>query len=423
MKKIISALIAVATAVSTMVPVMAKDTFSDVNGNYAWAKEYVEDMAERGLISGYTDGTYRPGIDVSRMDAFSLFARLLGSNNEANEEVVGVAKKEYESVLKDYKLTYAEDDIAFLLYRGIITEKELDKYFAGTKKTEAMPRYEAAILITKAMLAEDEAGNEVLIDMDYTDVSEIPKEAKQYVYYVTQKGIMSGTGDEKFSPNTPVQRGQIAVMLSKTANSANYYFEVTKLEDVDPDANNIKISDYDAEIGYSKDTVIFKDGEIVEDSELLPGQTVVLTYSESDSDVRVVYIDIVATEVTDTLAVIYKGYSSSGGTLTVSAEDPVTGDTAQYECSPNAIITIGGEVLNINKVKAAEYVTLGFAGDVVIEITSLSKTQTIRNAKLTGISPEGKITISHEDKEYDGMTYAFSRDVNFTKDGDVAEFS
>ncbi|MBR5808560.1 MAG: S-layer homology domain-containing protein, partial [Clostridia bacterium] len=288
----------------------------------------------------------------------------------------------------------------------------------------AMPRYEAAILITKAMLAEDAATNEVLIDLAYDDVAEIPSEAKQYVYYVSQKGIMQGDDTtNKFMPNGKVQRGQIAVMLSKTANSANYYFEVAKLEKVDADSDNIKIADYEDEIGYSKETVIFKDGKIVEDAELLPGQKVVLTYAEDDGGVKVVYIDILATEITEVINVIYKGYASKEGKLQISVEDPLTLESLQFECSPNAIITIGGEVLNIAKVKAGEYLELALAGDVVIEMTSLAKTETIKDATLAAIDPKGSITISHNDEKYNGIKVTLAPKSRIEKDSKIAEFS
>lgn len=421
MKKIISMLLASTLAASCMMPIMAEDRFSDLKDGH-WAKEYVEDMAEKGLISGFDDGTYRPDNDVSRMDAFALFARLMGSNSETNKDVLEVAKETYKDVLKDYKLSYAEGDIAFLLYRGIITEEELDKYFEGDKKTEAMPRFEAAILITKAMLAEDTATKEVLIDMEYSDVAEIPNEAKQYVYYVSQKGIMQGS-DNKFSPNGKVQRGQIAVMLSKTANSANYYFELAKLEKVDASADNIKIRDFEDEIGYAKETVIYKDGKKAEDKDLLPGQTVVLTYAEDDGGVKVVYIDILATEITSTEKVIYKGYSSSEGNIKLSLEDPATAETIQYACSPNAIITIGGETLNLPNIKAGEYVELGLAGDVVVEITSLTKSETIKDATLAAIDPKGFVTISHKDDAYNGKEFKITNLTRIEKDNQVSEFA
>lgn len=202
MKKFISGLLAAAFAAVSAVPAFAADTFTDVKttGEYSWAYEYVENMAEKGLITGFEDGSFRPANAVTRRDAFALFARIMGSNNEANKTVVELAKAKYADVLKKYELSYVEGDVAFMLSRGVLSEDELDTYFKGTKKTEPMPRHEAAVLITKAMLGEDAAKAEVLIDMDYADVADIPKNARQYVYYVSQKGIMSGMGDGQFSP-------------------------------------------------------------------------------------------------------------------------------------------------------------------------------------------------------------------------------
>lgn len=421
MKKIIATLLASTIAASTMMPVMAKNTFSDVTDKH-WAKEYVEDMAKKGLISGYDDGTFKPEKDVSRMDAFALFARLMGSNSDANKDVVEIAKEKYKNILKGYDLTYAEGDIAFLLYREVITEEELDTYFKGAKKTEAMPRYEAAILITKALRQENVATDEVLMDMEYDDVKEIPADAKQYVYYVSKKGIMQGS-ENKFAPKEKVQRGQIAVMLSKTDASANYDFEVAKIERVDIAKDNIKIADLDEQIGYSKDTVIFRDGSKVLEKELLPGQTVVLTYAEDDKDAKVVYIDILASDVTSRKKVIYKGYISNEGKLQVTAEDSVTHETTLYECSANAIIKSEDKYVDINKIKSGEYVELGFAGDIIIEITAAPKSETIKDATLASVDPRGIIKISHEDEAYDGLEFEITKDTVIVKDGDTAEFA
>lgn len=423
MKKIISMLLASALSLAAVMPVFAAGTFSDVKGDYAWAYEYVEDMAEKGLISGYEDGTYRPGNSVSRMEAFALFARMMGSNNEVNAEVLSIAKDKYADVLDSYDLSYAEGDVAFMLYRGVLAENELDTYFKGSKKSEAMPRYEAAILITKAMLAEEAATAEVLIDMDYTDVADIPKEARQYVYYASQKGIMSGMGDGTFSPRTSVLRGQVAVMLSKTLASANYYFEAAKIESVDTVSNNLKISDYDSAIGYSEDTKFYKDGKLVTDVALNKGQTVVLTYSEDDSGVKLAFADIIAAEVDETKAVIFKKFSSNGGNLLISATDAMTGVTSSYDCSANVIVTVNGEVSDINKLTDGEYVTLGLAGGTVVEVTSMQKSETIKNATLEQVNPMGSITISHEDEAYDGQTYVLSSEAKVIKNGNISEFT
>ncbi len=425
MKKTVSMLLASAITFSAAVPVFAADTFSDVNEkSYAWAYEYVEDMADRGLISGYEDGTFRPGKDVSRMEAFALFARLIGSNNEANSEALEAAKEKYAEVLKGYELSYAEGDIAYMLYRGILEESELDTYFKGSKKSEAMPRHEAAVLITKAMLAEEAATSEVLIDLEYTDVSSIPKSARQYVYFVSQKGIMSGMGNGEFSPETPVLRSQIAVMMSKTIDAANYYFEETVIESIDTGAKNIEIKDFDGAIGYDENTKFFKNGELVKDTDVKAGETVVLSYSEDDSSVKLVFVDVLDVAVVDTISMIFRGYSSSGGKLTVTLENSATGKIENYGCSADVKVTVNDIPSDINKVRPDTYVSASIADGEVIEIVAIQKTETISGATIKELSQSGgTITISHADKTYDGQVYALASDVSIFKNGGTSEFA
>lgn len=426
MKKIVSILLASAVSISSVLPVFAESTFSDVNGNYEWAYDYVEDMAAKGLISGYEDGTYRPGKSVSRMEAFALFARLMGSNSEVNKDVLEIAKAKYADVLESYDLTYAEGDVAFMLMKGIITEEELDTYFKGTKKSTAMPRYEAAILITKAMLGEKAATDEVLIDMDYSDVTDIPKDARQYVYYVSESGIMSGMGDGTFSPKTEVNRGQIAVMLSKCYDKINYSFESVKILSVDAKAKNIEIRDVDGKkdtIGYNDDTLFTVMGEAVDAANIKEGATVVLTYCEDDGEIKVAFADVISEEAEEMVSVIFEGYTSSSGTVRISASDPVTKNKVGYDASANPVITIDGTAADINDLRTGAYVTLGLASGKVVSISTMQSSEEIKDAIVAEIDLFGTMKISHENDIYDGMTFPVAENVKIYKNGNAIEFS
>ena len=427
MKKLVSAIIASAISVSTLVPVFAADTFKDVNSkSYSWAYSYVEDMAERGLIKGYEDGTFRPGNSVSRMDAFALFSRLIGSNSEINADVLAQAKEKYADVLEKYNLSYAEGDIAFMLSRGILAESELDTYFAGTKKTEAMPRHEAAILITKAMLGEQAAKNEVLVDMDYTDVSSIPKASKQYVYYATQKGIMSGMGDGAFSPNTDVLRGQIAVMLSKTAEATKYTFEGVTISGIDVVSQNIDIKDADGKdyrIGYDDNARFYKGGDSVAVSQLKSGQKAVLTYVSDENGAKLAFADIAANSIDEIKSVIFKSYTPAGKNLVVSVTNPADDSVETYNLSESASITADGKAITVNNLKAGDYITIGISGDEIVDIDAMQKNAKI-NATIEKVSiVGGTITISSNDAEFDGITLSLSKDVAVYKNGDTSSFS
>lgn len=426
MKKLISTVIAFALSVSALVPVFAADTFKDVNSkSYEWAYSYVEDMAERGLIKGYEDGTFRPGNSVSRMDAFALFSRLMGSNSEVNADALAQAKETYAEVLAKYELSYAEGDVAFMLSRGVLLESELDTYFEGKKKSEAMPRYEAAILITKAMLGEQEAKNEVLVDMDYTDVSQIPKAAKQYVYFVTQKEIMKGMGENEFSPNTDVLRGQIAVMLSKVSDATNYTFEGVTIDSVDAASKNITIKDDTNKaftIGYSDDARFLKNGEAISASQLKSGQKAVLTYVSDGIGTKLAFADIVTGAVEETKAVIFTSYTSASGSLILNVTDPTDDAPQSYSLSGSAAITADGNAIGLNSLKKGDYITIGLSGDVVVEIKAMQKSTKVEGV-IEKIGLMGNITISSDNKEFDGITLPITENTTFAKNGDTATFA
>ena len=46
-------------------PIREKGSFSDVSGEH-WAKEAVEALADKGIISGFGDGSFKPDNNVTR---------------------------------------------------------------------------------------------------------------------------------------------------------------------------------------------------------------------------------------------------------------------------------------------------------------------------------------------------------------------
>jgi hypothetical protein len=53
--------------------------FSDVNGT-EWYADSVAKASALGLITGYTDGTFRPNATVTRAEAVTMINRMLGRN-------------------------------------------------------------------------------------------------------------------------------------------------------------------------------------------------------------------------------------------------------------------------------------------------------------------------------------------------------
>lgn len=423
MKKFISTITAAAIAASTIAPVFAK-TFPDIDENtFSWATSYIDEMSDMGLINGYEDGTFRPDKSVSHQEALALFARAMGSASSVNEPIVEAAVEKYGDILSSYGI-YATEEVAFLLYRGAIKESELDTYLKGDIKDSAMQRYESAIIITKAMGAEKEATANVLADLSYTDVSEIPANAVQYVYYVTQQKLMQGVGENKFAPTESVTRAQMAVMLYNTVSALNPSFEKAKLIDIDTSSRNVTIKDSDGEthlIGYNNATIMNVDGVATQPKNVPTGVDAIFTYTENG----LAYIDTLTSIPDETVYAKFVGFSKLNSDFKVTVLP--TGSTEQktYVCASDVVIRYEGSPATINSFKADDSVVLELSGGKIASIKGEKRETTISGATIEEISIDDDLTIkiSHALDEYDGLVLNVSSNVYVSKNGDSVSLS
>lgn len=420
----IAALSAAAMLFSAAAPVFAATpSFTDISDKkYEWAAGYIEDMAERGFISGYEDNTYRPDNSVTRLEVLSLFARAMGSTSEANADALEAAEEQYLSVVEEYDLNFGESDIAYLLYRGALKQSELSAYLKGDKKSEPMPRYEAAVIITKAMCAEKEATAEIMIDLDYTDARQIPASASQYVYYVTEKGIMSGMGDGTFSPETGVLRSQIAVMLSKTVDLMNLTVEELKIADID--SSNVSYYDENNKValmGYSDNTRFYLDGKLIQAKNIPSDVHAYFTYVDNE----LVFVDIPQAIPDETISGVYQGYSSSNGVVTVTVKTDDGNENFTFDTGTGVTMTREGKEAGIRDFKKGDRVNLELSGGKIRKMTGEEMSKSIVNATIEKISivEDGTITISHADEQYDGLTLEVASDAKVRKNDSSASLS
>ncbi len=402
-------------------------TFSDIKGTEnEWSLSYVEDMVEQGLISGYPDGTYRPENDVSKLETISLFARAMGSRSEINASAVAYAMNEYADFLEDLDLAFGQEDVAFMLYRGVLTEKEATSYLSGDTKNDAMLRYEAATIITKAMGGEAEAKQNLIFDLEYTDALDIPSVAKKYVYYVTKNNIMSGGGDGTFAPNDAVSRAQIAVMLSKTVEAMELSFSEVTVLDIDTDEQSILLRDPDGEIyalAINDSTTFFMEGEKVQAEDIPVGVVAVVTLN-SDG---VVYVDVDYSVPDVVVKTVFNSYHSIEGVLYITATVPGSAESINYVCDADVeFIAKNGQATSVSKLVPGDYLELTISKDEVVSVNVIEDTTVIYSATIDAISYDGAnptITISHDDEEYDGVEFTISNNVKAMKGGEVVNMT
>lgn len=391
--------------------------FTDIGDeNFAWAKPYINEMAARNLISGYEDGTFRPDNDITHLEGLSLFARAMGSNNASNEDILELAHEKYDSTVSSYGLSWGTDEIVYLMYKGALKRTDLDTYLRDYAKDEPMQRYEAAIIITKAMGGEENALSDYGVVLNYDDARDVPSNAIQYVAYATEMGIMEGMGDGTFSPITAVKRSQMAVMLSRTVEKTDYTFSLVKLMDVDASSRTITVassSGKESSYAYTTSTIMRDSGDDTQPVNMPTNVDAIITMSGR----TVISVDTLYSVPDTTIQGSYVGKGTASGKTTVRIIPYGETTTQSYECASNLTVTYDGSPATLNSFSKDDVITLNIVNGRVRSITAETKTTKISGAivEKVNVSDKISITISHGKDEYNGKTYYVSDNVTVKK--------
>ena len=181
------------------VTVTVAEAFSDVNSG-DWYYNNIMQAAANGIVSGYPDGTFKPGNSVTRRDFAIMLTQMLGVSND------GTAVSPFIDVDED---DYGVVAIAYCKAHNIISG-----YDDGTFKPDAtITRQEAASMIVKAM------GVSKASDELYPDDSTIAGWAKDAVYKAKAAGLMKGyEEDGTFRPTGKITRAEAASIMVNALN-------------------------------------------------------------------------------------------------------------------------------------------------------------------------------------------------------------
>lgn len=423
MKKRILLLAVAAVMASSAVTVFADYTFNDINGSqYEWCAPQIEAMNAAGYINGYEDGTYRPDNQVTKLECIALFARAMGSADKNNDEVLELAHSQFDSALSNSGLSWGEDELVYMMYKGALTAADLITYINGDAKDKPMTRGEAAVIITKAMGGEN---TEVSVDLNYNDAREIPNNILSYVKFVTANGIMNGI-DDAFLPNGTVTRSQIAVMLNRVTDKCDYSFAKGRINSVDTEDETIKFTvngKTETEYKYADDTVFTVKG-VATGAESIPNNVAALIQYSGDTPVL---FDAMSSHADEEITAIFAGYNSTSTTLTLIVKTSETStNTKSYIADINVPITYAGSPATIKTLKTGDSIVLSMSDGKVQAITAVEKEVEIKSVKVKSIDIDGDdsyITISSADSKYDGKKYPISSTVSIIKNNNSADMN
>ncbi len=379
-KKLLSGILCAVMLISC-ISVSAATTFSDVENDptVAWAVPYITEMTEKGYIKGYEDGTFKPNNTISKTEALILLSRMLGVDDANFEDSVEYALEKYADVLSNYT-TYYEREVSFLLYTGVLDTLDLDLYISNTNKNAALKRYEAAILLTKLLGAEDEVATNAFVSSSYADTVEIPDNARAYVEYVKEQGIMQGMGNNEdgapiFSPNTYVTRSQMAKMLCTLIDVINLSSQSGTVSNVDTTGKTITVNINGADI-QSKivdSTKIRVNGADTTLAKLKVGMQVKLTHITG----KLALIENTVLISDGTIYGLVSATREQTGVRTITLADANDSSIKEtYTLANDAKIRINSAIDLFSKVSKGDYVALQIENDLVTTLEVVDKTTT-----------------------------------------------
>lgn len=167
-------------------------SFTDINSSH-WAYSPVIYLAEKFILNGYLDGTFKPESNITRAE----FAKIIVS---ATGSIDPYALSTFNDISnKDWYYSYVSTAYSM----GYITG-----YPDGSfRPNDNITRADICTIVNRVLKAEKASSS------TFKDDSSIPLYAKDAVYALNSKGIINGYQDGTFAPLTFATRAQTAKII------------------------------------------------------------------------------------------------------------------------------------------------------------------------------------------------------------------
>jgi hypothetical protein len=161
-----------------------------------WAYGYVQNLNRSGIITGYTDNTFRPEYNALRAEVVKMVLQANGYKLP-----IHVFEKPCNDIsLHEWYAPY------FLLAKSLSLISGYDNNIC--KPTQPITRIEALKIIIG-----EEGESYYNKKVNFKDSDDIPAWANSYINYAVDQGIINGYSDNTFRPNQFISRQELAKIL------------------------------------------------------------------------------------------------------------------------------------------------------------------------------------------------------------------
>ncbi|MCG7336528.1 S-layer homology domain-containing protein [Sporosarcina sp. ACRSM] len=227
-KKFVLGAASAALVAAAVAPVVSAKEFNDVKADHTH-KPAIDALSDAGVISGYQDGTFKPGKTLTRSDVVKLMGKWLVSEGYK-------IPADYKTKMRFTDLTATSND-ELLQYAAVVKDNGV---FNGNNgrlmAADNITRENMAVVLVRAF---DKLHNMDLVayveaqdfDKDVIDRAKAKEEARPAIDVLDFFDITNPAAPA-FNPKNTTTRGQFATFLHKTINTD---FSAVKAPEVSED--------------------------------------------------------------------------------------------------------------------------------------------------------------------------------------------
>jgi len=217
MNKIVISLILVLTMFTTLITSAAVDygielknaptksynqTFTDVPKTH-WAFSYIGEMVERGVLSGYPDGKFRPDNTVTRAE----FSKIMVSAAD-----LGISTNPYR-LFADVPITEWYNPYVNAACPYFTAYDVSDDGYLKFKPDADALREDIAVALVSLKAYDINGADLSILKAMFTDYESISSKIQPYVATAIDRGLMSGYDDGTFRGQASITRAEAATLL------------------------------------------------------------------------------------------------------------------------------------------------------------------------------------------------------------------
>jgi uncharacterized surface protein with fasciclin (FAS1) repeats len=207
----------------TEAPASSTSSFSDVSSDY-WAQPFIQALAQRNIIAGFPDGTYRPNQAVTRAEFAALIQKAF--NQQPVRQLSGSG---FSDVPANF---WASEAIREAYETGFLSGYPGNVF----RPNQQIPRVQAIVALSSGLnLSTTETASGVLSNY-YADASAVPDYAVNSVAAATQSNIVVNYPNiRQLNPTTSLTRAEAAAFL---------YQALVRQGQLQPLATNVAAANY-----------------------------------------------------------------------------------------------------------------------------------------------------------------------------------